>query len=159
MRERPGGRPPPLNPNVYWESKQLVLGAKSLEGIFIIIFRPLFSKCLEVKYSVKLVKEWKTSWHFCENISTKKVLMTIHTKNSDFSAFSFHLRLATLPMNGKGTEGRVSPDAEEHSSCWQPVCNFLLNQQNENADLQKNRPLNFLLTAVSGFFNLLSSWA
>lgn len=83
--------------------------------------------------------------------------MTIHTKNSNISACSFYLRPATLPMNGKWTEGWVSPDVEQHSSCWiQPVCNFLLNHQNENANLQINRPLNFLLTAASGFFNLLS---
>lgn len=95
-----------------------------------------------------------------KKVYKKEILMTIHTKNSNSPAYSFYLRQGTLPMNGKGTEGWVSPDVKEQPSCWtQPVCNFLLNHKNENSSLQKSRPLNFLLTAVSGFFNLLSSWA
>lgn len=55
----------------------------------------------------------------------------------------------------------VSPDvksipAAEHNLL---AIFYSTTRMKENSNLQENRPLNFLLTAVSGFFHLLSSWA
>lgn len=36
-----------------------------------------------------------------KKVYKKEVLMTIHTKNSNAPAYSFYLRPATLPVNGK----------------------------------------------------------
>lgn len=90
----------------------------------------------------------------------KKVLLTIHTENSNISACSFHLRLATLPLMGNeqkagSTQMWKNIPAAEHNL----FAIFYSTTRMKTQTFRKNRPLNFLLTAVSGFFNLLSSWA
>lgn len=55
-----------------------VSGVKSLGGTYIILFGPLFSNWLEVKDSVKPEEEWKTSWHFYENILPKSSIDYTH---------------------------------------------------------------------------------
>lgn len=92
--------------------------------------------------------------------NTKEILMTTHTKNSDISACSLHLSLR--PFQWMGMKRRlVSPDVKSIPAAEPNLLAIFYSttRMKENSNLQKNRPLNFLLTAVSGFFHLLSSWA